>query len=105
MKNILWVIAIMIIAGCANLGSMLSSSGSSSTTDSSARGKMQACMLTEAQSRFQAGTLFNDTITNTAQDLVSTCAKKLALESMGISQQSQSDATNIINNLKNLSQN
>ncbi|MBQ9034347.1 MAG: hypothetical protein IJ099_00095 [Alphaproteobacteria bacterium] len=105
MKNVLWLMAVMIIAGCANLGSMLSSSGSSSAADSSVRGKMQACMLTEAQSRFQAGTLFNDTITNTAQNLVSTCAKKLALESVGINQQSQSDATNIINSLKNLSNN
>ena len=105
MKNVLWLMAVMIIAGCANLGSMLSSSGSSSAADSSVRGKMQACMLTEAQSRFQAGTLFNDTITNTAQNLVSTCAKKLALESVGINKQSQSDATNIINSLKNLSNN
>ena len=105
MKNVLWLRAVMIIAGCANLGSRLSSSGSSSASDSSVRGKMQACMLTEAQSRFQAGTLFNDTITNTAQNLVSTCAKKLALESVGINQQSQSDATNIINSLKNLSNN
>ncbi len=64
MKNVLWLMAVMIIAGCANLGSMLSSSGSSSAADSSVRGKMQACMLTEAQSRFQAGTLFNDTIYN-----------------------------------------
>ena len=47
--------------------------------------------------------IFNDTIYNTAKDLASTCAKKLALESMGINQQSQSDAVNIINNLKNMS--
>lgn len=106
MKNILWLMAIMIIAGCANLSSMLASGDSSTgNANASVRSRMQSCMLSEAQNRLQAGTLFNDTITATAQDLASTCAKKLALESMGISQQSQSDAANIINSLKNLASN
>lgn len=106
MKNILWLMAILIIAGCANLSSMLASGDSStSSADTTVRSRMYSCMLNDAQSRLQAGTLFNNSITATAKDLASTCAKKLALESMGISQQSQSDATNIINSLKNLANN
>ena len=105
MKNILWLTAILVIAGCANLSSMLSSNGSSAGTDTTVRARMQSCMLSEAQTRFQAGTLFNDTIMNTAKDLASTCAKNLALQSMGINQQAQSDAVNIINSLKNLNAN
>lgn len=106
MKNILWLMAIMIVAGCANLSSMLASGDSNtSSADTTVRSRMYSCMLNDAQNRLQAGTLFNNSITATAQDLASTCAKKLALESMGISQQSQSDATNIINSLKNLANN
>lgn len=103
MKKLFLIAAIATIAGCADMN--LSSLMGDSSSDSSVRGRMQTCMLSEAQSRLQAGTLFNGTISATAQDLASTCAKKLALESMGISQQSQSDAVNIINNLRNLSNN
>lgn len=100
MKKICLLIALTMVAGCSELSNFLPSSGS---TDSSARAKMQSCMLSDAQSRLQAGTLFNDTVYNTAKDLASGCAKKLAMESMGISQQTQSDAVNIINSLKNMS--
>lgn len=99
MKKICLLIAVTIIAGCSEFSNMMSSG----STDSSARAKMQSCMLSDAQSRLQAGTLFNDTVYNTAKDLASGCAKKLAMESMGISQQTQSDAVNIINSLKNMS--
>jgi hypothetical protein len=100
MKKICLLIALTMVTGCSELSNFLPSSGS---TDSSARAKMQSCMLSDAQSRLQAGTLFNDTVYNTAKDLASGCAKKLAMESMGISQQTQSDAVNIINSLKNMS--
>ena len=99
MKKICLLIALTMITGCAELSNFLPSSGGD---NSSARAKMQSCMLSDAQSRLQAGTLFNDTVYNTAKDLASGCAKKLAMESMGISQQTQSDAVNIINSLKNM---
>ena len=76
MKKICLLIALTMVAGCSELSNFLPSSGS---TDSSARAKMQSCMLR-----------------------ASGCAKKLAMESMGISQQTQSDAVNIINSLKNM---
>lgn len=103
MKKLFFAILVTTLAGCADMN--LSSLTGSTTTDTSVRGRMQSCMLGEAQSRLQAGTLFTNSITATAQDLASTCAKKLALESMGISQQSQADATNIINSLRNLNNN
>lgn len=102
MKKMLILTALLVMVGCADLASNLPFG---SNSNSSVRGRMQTCMLNEAQNRLQAGTLFNNTITATAQDLASTCTKRLALESMGISQQSQSDAVNIINNLRNLSNN
>lgn len=99
MKKICLLIALTMVAGCAEVSNYLPSGGD----NSSARAKMQSCMFSDAQSRLQAGTLFNDTVYNTAKDLASGCAKKLAMESMGISQQTQSDAVNIINSLKNMS--
>lgn len=99
MKKILILAAATALFGCAEMSSFLPSSG----TDSSTQSKMHSCMLTEANSRLQAGTLFNDTVTATAKDIAGTCVKKLALQSMGISEQSQADAANIINSLRNLS--
>ena len=103
MKKLLLLVLAVTISGCADLD--LTSLAGSSSADSSVRSRMYSCMLSDAQSRLQAGTLFANSITATAQDLASGCAKKLALESMGISQQSQTDATNIINSLRNLSTN
>ncbi len=101
MKKICLFVTLVCLAGCADIQNMMSS-GSSDT--SSAQSRMHSCMFSEAQSRLSAGTLFNDSVYNTAKDLASSCMKKLALESMGISQQAQSDATNIINSLRNLQQ-
>ena len=98
MKKAFLVLSLILLSGCADL--LSSTTGSSDQT--STRARMHSCMLSEAQSRLQAGTLFANPIRTTAKELTSTCMKKLALESVGISEQSQTDATNIINQLKTL---
>ncbi|MBQ8482381.1 MAG: hypothetical protein IJ532_07610 [Alphaproteobacteria bacterium] len=104
MKKIFIITAVCFIVGCSELSQFMpSSSGSTSATDSSWRSKMQSCMMSEAQSKFQAGTLFTNSISATADELVSTCTKKLALQSLGISDEAKSSAESIITNLKNLS--
>ena len=89
--------AFLLLSGCADLSQY-------TTVDSnaSAKTKMRACLISEANSRFQAGTLFTQSISATSDELVSVCLKKLALESAGISQESQSTAQTIIQNLNNL---
>lgn len=69
--------------------------------NASAKTKMRACLVSEANTKFQAGTLFTQGISATSDELVSICLKKLALESAGISAESQSTAQSIIQNLKN----
>lgn len=101
MKKIVLLSMMVMLSGCVDLLPF----GGTDSVSSSAQGKMNTCLMSEAQSRFQAGTLFNDTIPATAKSLVSTCMKKLALQSVGISEESQSTAENIIENLKNLSAN
>lgn len=90
-------LSLMLLSGCAELSQY-------TTVDSnaSAKTKMRACLISEANSRFQAGTLFTQSLSATSDELVSVCLKKLALESAGISQESQSTAQTIIQNLKNL---
>ena len=70
-------------------------------TNASAKAKMRACMMDEANAKFRAGTLFAQGISETADELVNTCLKKLALQAAGISEESQSTAETIISNLKN----
>ena len=59
-------------------------------------------MVSEANAKFQAGTLLTKGISATADEIVNTCIKKLALQSAGISEESQSTAESIITNLKNM---
>jgi len=96
MKKYIVLSLIFLMTACAEMSNFTGS-------DSSAKGKMQGCLMSEANTRLQAGTLFTNTVTATAKDMVSTCVKKLALQSAGISQESQSVAENIINNLRNMS--
>jgi hypothetical protein len=74
-------------------------------SNASAKTKMRACLVSEATSRLQAGTLFTNSISVTSEELVNVCLQKLALETAGISQESQSTASSIIQSLKNLSAN
>ena len=98
MKKIFALASVALLSSCAQLDSLQNTSTSDTTS-----AKMKACLLSEANSRYQAGTLFNNSVKETATDLVKTCMKNLALQSAGISTESQSTAENIINNLKTLS--
>ena len=105
MKKIAILGMMLAVAACAesSSGGFLSSL---TTTDanSTVRQKMQACMLTEAQNKLQAGTLFSQGLSATADELVATCAQKLALQSVGISDENKSTAVSIINSLKGMAQ-
>lgn len=98
MKKITLLGLAIILSACSDLSAL---SGGNTASDST-KAKMQSCLLMEGNSRFQAGTLFTQGIKATAKDMVSTCMKKLALESMGISAESQTAAENIIANLQSL---
>lgn len=73
------------------------------TADSNApvKTRLRACLLSEANAKFQSGTLFAKGLTATADELTNTCVKRLALQSAGITEESQSMASTIIQNLQN----
>ena len=96
-KTILCAIAIAL-AGCsADL-----SQYAQVDANASYKTKIKACLVTQANAKLQAGTLFNDTLIATAKELSTTCLKNLALGAVGIEEESESMAQNIIQNLQNL---
>ena len=96
MKKVL-MLSLVLLAGCADMTKY-----STADSNASVKTRMRACLVSEANTRFQAGTLFNNSISVTSDELVNVCLQKLALESAGISKESQSTASTIIQNLKNL---
>lgn len=95
-KIILSLFLVFMVSACENISQLASNS-----SDTSVKAKMHTCLVNEATSKYQAGTLFTQGISATAQELVGTCVKKLALQSAGIDAESQSMATSIIQNLQN----
>ena len=96
MKKSLLLAMLTLVCACSEVSQLQSSS--SDTTSA----KMRTCLMAEANSRYQAGTLFTNSVKETATDMVKTCAKNLALQSAGISAENQTAAENIISNLKNM---
>lgn len=105
MKKIAILGLMLALVACSQSasGGFLSSL-TATDANSSVRQKMQACMLTEAQNKLQAGTLFTQGLSATADELVATCAKKLALQSVGITSENKAAAEGIINSLRNMAQ-
>ena len=97
MKKML-LLALLTLGACADL-----SQYTTVDANASAKTKMRACLVNEANARLQDGTLFTKSISVTSDELVNVCLKKLALESAGITEESQSTAITVIQNLKNLS--
>lgn len=64
--------------------------------------KLKACLISEANTKLQNGTLFNGSVVATAKELAGSCIKNLALQSAGIETETQTMAQNIIQNLKNM---
>ncbi len=93
MKKFVIIIGCFLICSCTNLQQY----NSSVTTE------MKSCLITEANSRLQAGTLFTNSVKTTASEIVSSCTKQLALQSTGIDNQTQNMAENIISGLKAVS--
>ena len=96
-KLLIGALMLLSTAACANLSQYTTVSSNATPKE-----KMRACLVSEANSKLQAGTLFNNTMSATADEMVNTCLKKLALQAAGISEESQSTAESIIANLKNL---
>lgn len=96
MKKILLGCFLMLLVGCGD-----TSRYTTVDANASAKSRMRACLISEATAKFQAGTLFLQGVSATSDELVSICLRRLALQSVGISEDSQSTAQTIIQNLRN----
>ena len=96
MNKYILLISLLAVSACADI-----SKYSNIDSEATVKAKMRACLISEANSKFQAGSLFTVSISDTADELVATCTKKLALLSAGIGEESQSTAETIIKNLQN----
>ena len=96
MKKNLFCAALLLLTGCTD-----TSRYTSVDANASVKTRMRACLVSEATAKFQAGTLFTQGLSATSDELVNICLRKLALQSAGISEESQSTAQSIIQNLRN----
>ena len=92
---------IMMLSACSSDAGFDLSKYTTVDANASTKVKLRACLVSEANARFNNGTLFTSGITAMAKDLSNTCIKKLALESKGVSSETESMASTIIQNLKN----
>jgi uncharacterized protein YceK len=95
-KSLFCLAVLFMLSGCDTV-----SQYATADANASVKTRMRACLVNEATTRFQAGTLFMQGLSATADELVTVCMQKLALQSVGISQESQSTAATIIQNLQN----
>ena len=97
--------AILAVAGaltaCTADGGFDLSKYTAVDSNASIKTRLRACLISEANTKFQNGTLFAKGVSATADELTNTCVQKLALQSAGITSESQSMASTIIQNLQN----
>ncbi len=93
-KILLGLILISSVCACESI-SQYAGSG-----DASTKAKLHSCLVNEATAKYQAGTLFTQGVVATSKELAGTCIKKLALQSAGISEETQSMASTIIQNFQ-----
>jgi len=96
------IFAILAVAGALSAcGNFDMSKYAAADANAPAKTRLRACLISEANTKFQSGTLFAAGLTETANNLANTCLQKLALQSAGISSEAQSTASTIIQNFKN----
>ena len=89
------------LSACSSNGGFDLSKYTTVDANSSVKTRLRACLISEANTKFQNGTLFAKGVSATADELTNTCIQKLALQSAGVSAESQSMASTIIQNLQN----
>lgn len=99
MKKITTVLAMVVaLSACESLD--ISKYTTASANDS-VKARLSACLLSEANTKFQNGTLLSSGLSATADEISTTCIKKLALQSAGLDSEATSTAQSILTNLQN----
>ena len=96
-KLAILLVACALVSACENM-SKYTTVGKDATDQE----RVRACLINEATAKFEAGTLFEGELKATAKTITNTCLTKLALQKAGITEETQSAATEIISSFKNL---
>lgn len=96
--TILAATALLTLSACT-ADQMASWIPESDKTPMTTQAKLKACALDEARTKVQNGTVLSQGINATANEISSTCVKKLALQSAGLDTQATQDATNALQTL------
>ncbi|MBR1776969.1 MAG: hypothetical protein IJ752_00075 [Alphaproteobacteria bacterium] len=98
MKKLISILAVAsVLTACSSTDL---SQYTTASKDDPIKVRLRACMLNEANAKFQAGTLMAAGISDTADEITNTCIKKLALQSAGLdTEANQSMASSILNGL------
>ena len=96
-KLVVLLVACALVSACENM-----SQYTTADKDASDMTKVRACLLKEANAKFEAGTLFEGELKATAETITNTCLTKLALEKAGITEETQTAASQIISSFKSL---
>ena len=87
---------------CACEGMDLSQYTTANANDT-VKAKLGKCILSEATTKVQSGTLLASGISAAADEISTSCIKKLALQSAGLDSEATSTATSVLTNLFNAS--
>ncbi len=91
-KNIFVLIAsTLLLAGCA---------GSTDGTNLTTMGKMKTCLTEQGMQALANGSLYTNGVSATAKTISNDCIKSLAMEHLGIQNQTTQMATTILSALK-----
>ncbi len=85
----------LLLAGCSQLESFTQVGTNASTEE-----KFRACAISEASSKLQNGTLFNQTFTATKDEIVQTCLKKLAYDAIGFDSEASQIADSVLSQFR-----
>ena len=88
MKKILTLATALLLVGCA--------AGEANTSNTA----LNVCLTTKANAAIQDGSAFTTPVKTLAKNISTACLKQLALEKAGLSEESVTAATNVLNALK-----
>lgn len=92
-KHILLTVSLCLLtSACATTGSDVANVGSMT--------KLQPCLTEKAMQSLTDGSLYTNGVTATAKTIASSCLKSMAMERLGLDEQTTQLATTILSGLK-----
>ncbi len=74
-------------------------SGTNDSVDVSTMARLKSCTFEEATTKVKDGSVFSKGVSETANEISSSCIKKLALQSAGLDNVASEEATSTLQNL------